>query len=82
MEQFNIEVLVSGDIAKSKAVLQQFVTQVYTQKSKQIAIWCAVNYECWHSICMWNAMKQNEFTPNRLIKLAINMGRIFNQMGC
>lgn len=28
MDQFNIEVLVSGDIAQSKAVLQQFVTQV------------------------------------------------------
>lgn len=28
MEQYHIEVLVSGDIAKSKAVLQQFVVQV------------------------------------------------------
>lgn len=28
MEQYHIEVLVSGDIAKSKEVLQQFVTQV------------------------------------------------------
>lgn len=29
MEQFNIEVLISGDILKSKEVLKIFVTQVF-----------------------------------------------------
>lgn len=29
MEQFNVEMLLSGDIVKSKEVLQLFVTQVY-----------------------------------------------------
>lgn len=30
MEQYNIEVLVSGDIAKSKEILKLFVAQVIT----------------------------------------------------
>lgn len=35
MEQYHIEVLVSGDIAKSKDVLQQFVAQVNREKKKK-----------------------------------------------
>lgn len=34
MEQLNVEVLLSGDLIKSKEILQLFVSQVVTFKNK------------------------------------------------
>lgn len=43
MEQYHIEVLVSGDIAKSKGVLQQFVAQVKQNTANSIQ--CELHFD-------------------------------------